>query len=663
MSVFKATQATHKIFTLRKRLRCVSGGTSASKTISILIWLIDYCQATRNEICSVVSESMPHLKRGAIRDFIAIMQDAGYFKDASWNKTDFIYTFETGSRLEFFSVEQSDKVRGPRRDVLFINEANNISYETYTQLEIRTKKCIWLDWNPVSEFWYYTNIQRLGVPHDFITLTYKDNETLDPRIVAAIEARQPNKMWWQVYGLGQLGDVTGRIYHDWKVIQSVPHEARLERYGLDFGYTNDPTAIVAVYKYNGGYILDQKAYTKKLDNKQIADILKNFEQSIVVADSAEPKSIAEIGGYGLPIIGASKGADSIVHGIQYVQQQRISVTEDSVDLLMEYRRYMWLVDKDDKSLNKPAPGDDHCFIGRTLITTDHGDIKIKDIRVGDRVMTSKGFRKVLRVWNNGTRSVYKYSLQFDTKKITLTCTADHKIQVGGAWKKISQLQSGDMVSLSNLSMVHCSHFGPENDTSWENIHGCMFLFGNTITEVLKKVFRYITKTVIRGIIVLKTWNSKRQTNTYQNTQEKDSQTIRTLQKSFSQKERKPLPHGIALLKASNGTDNTESTPIQKEYLFNVSVNNAGKFIRQKPRRNQNSVTQIVKLLRFDVDGSRNETVYDLTVEDTHEYFANGVLVHNCMDALRYALVSTVPDLEAEVEVPDWAEEMPTWASP
>jgi phage terminase large subunit len=350
--LFTRTTATSRILQLRKRIRGVGGGTSASKTISILLWCIDYCQSTKNEIVSVVSESMPHLKRGSIRDFLNIMTEHKYFEDSRWNKTDYIYTFPKGSRLEFFSADQPGKVRGPRRDVLFINEANNISYETYTQLEVRTKKIVWLDWNPVSEFWFYTEINGKQ-DCDFITLTYKDNEALDAQLVQAIEVRKGNKNWWKVYGEGQLGEFEGKVYTDWQIIDDIPHEARLERYGLDFGYSNDPSAIVAVYKYNGGFILDEITYQKGLSNKQIADVLNNLPKALVIADSVEPKSIDEITSYGIGILPSLKGQGSVLKGIQYVQQQRVSVTKRSTNLLKEYRNYLWQTDKDGKTINEP----------------------------------------------------------------------------------------------------------------------------------------------------------------------------------------------------------------------------------------------------------------------------------------------------------------------
>ncbi len=350
--MFIRTTATAKLQKLTKRIRGIAGGTSASKTISILLILIDYAQRNENKVISIVSESMPHLKKGAMRDFLNIMQEHGYFKDNLWNKTDSIYKFETGSIVEFFGVESWEKVKGARRDVLFINEANHVSYNSYTQMEVRTKEIIWLDWNPENEFWWYTDVLPSN-DVDFVTLTYKDNEALDERIVKAIESRRANKNWWKVYGEGKLGEVESRIFKEWITVSEIPHEASLRRYGLDFGYTNDPTAIVGIYYYNGGYILDEVCYNYGLSNKDIADLLINQPQALVVADSAEPKSIDEIKKYGVSIIGASKGKDSVLHGIQNVQSQRISVTQRSVNLLKEYRNYLWITDKEGKIINEP----------------------------------------------------------------------------------------------------------------------------------------------------------------------------------------------------------------------------------------------------------------------------------------------------------------------
>ena len=354
--LYLKTTATNKILNLRKRIRGISGGTSASKTISILLWLIDYAQSTKNEMLSVVSETFPHLKRGAIRDFQNIMEAHNYWKVKSWNKTDSVYTFETGSKIEFFSADQPGKVRGPRRQVLFINEANNVSYETYTQLEIRTEKIIWLDWNPVQEFWWYEEVQpKQDV--DFIILTYRDNEALGDDMIKALEVRKHNKNWWRVYGEGLLGEAEGRIYRDWQIIDSMPdfpHEAKLWRYGLDWGYSNDPTAGVAVYKYDGGYILDEVLYQTRLSNSEVIDMFKNMDRKLIIADNNEPKSIADLKMAGLMIMPCEKGKDSVLNGIQFVQDQRISITKRSLNLIKEYRNYLWMTDKDGKTINEPS---------------------------------------------------------------------------------------------------------------------------------------------------------------------------------------------------------------------------------------------------------------------------------------------------------------------
>jgi len=226
---------------------------------------------------------------------------------------------------------------------------------------------------------------------DFLILTYRDNEALDKNIVHAIESRKGNKNWWRVYGLGLLGEAEGRIYTGWKTVNSIPHEARLERYGLDFGYSNDPTAILAIYYYNGGYILDEITYQKGLSNRQIADILLNKDGGLVIADSAEPKSIDEIASYGVSIIGSRKGKDSVLQGIQYVQEQRISVTKRSLNLLKEYRNYLWLTDKEGKIINEPSPIFNHLMdalrYGMESLRPRDDDTELPD----DTKMFDKGF--------------------------------------------------------------------------------------------------------------------------------------------------------------------------------------------------------------------------------------------------------------------------------
>ena len=239
--MLQKTTAQVKISKLRKRIRIVRGGTSSSKTFSIIPLLIDY--AVKNPRCeiSIVSETIPHLRRGAIRDFLKILEMVGMFDSNKWNKSSLTYTFSNESYIEFFSADQPQKLRGARRDVLFVNECNNIDWESYYQMAIRTRKFIYLDYNPVSEFW--VDSELIGEPEaEMIVLTYKDNEALDQSIVAEIEkAREKGKTsnywknWFQVYGLGEIGNLQGVIFSNWQTIDKLPSEARLIGVGVDFG--------------------------------------------------------------------------------------------------------------------------------------------------------------------------------------------------------------------------------------------------------------------------------------------------------------------------------------------------------------------------------------------------------------------------------------------
>ena len=341
---------------MKKRLRIVQGGTSASKTVSIIIYLIALAQSDKSKtLTSIVSESFPHLRRGAERDFLNIMKEHHYYKENKWDRTNHMYTFETGSQIEFFSVDQSEKVRGARRDRLFINEVNNVKFTAFEELEVRTKDFIFLDYNPTNEFWLFTEVMPNRTDFEQIILTYLDNEALSVEIVKSIEQRKNRKNWWKVYGLGLLGVIEGRVYKDWKIIDEIPHEAKLVRRGMDFGYSNDPTAIVDVYEYNGGTILDELIYRKGLSNKQIVDILQSQDEALVIADSAEPKSIDEIKSYGIAILPFTKGKDSVRNGIQYVQSKRVSITKRSINIIKEYRNYLWAMDKNGEYVIPPVP--------------------------------------------------------------------------------------------------------------------------------------------------------------------------------------------------------------------------------------------------------------------------------------------------------------------
>jgi phage terminase large subunit len=370
------TTAQDKIAALRKRIRIVRGGTSASKTFSIIPFLIDYAYKNKNSEISIVSETIPHLRRGAIRDFLKIMDLISWFEPANWNKSSLTYNFDNGSFIEFFSADNPSKLRGARRDVLFINECNNVNFESYYQLAIRTRKFIYLDYNPVAEFWVDTELIN-DKDAERITLTYKDNEALDISLVKEIEKARDKAAtsdywanWWKVYGLGQIGNLQGIIFDDWKHIDNIPTEARYLGSGMDFGYTNDPSTVIDLYRLNDDIYLDEQLYLTNQNNNDISKFLKNKTQKgIVVADSSEPKSIDEISLTGVKIIGAAKGPDSIKNGIDLLKRYNVFVTTKSLNIIKEQRNYKWVTDSSGKSENKPIDAYNHCMDAIRYIAT------------------------------------------------------------------------------------------------------------------------------------------------------------------------------------------------------------------------------------------------------------------------------------------------------
>ncbi|MCK5019557.1 MAG: terminase large subunit [Candidatus Peribacteraceae bacterium] len=336
-----------------KRRVLNEGGTYSSKTWSILQFLIFIAQHTKRKLLiSVVSESLPHLKRGAIRDFFKIL-DESQDNNSRYNKTEHTYTFGEGI-IEFFGADEADKVRGPRRDILFINEGNNVPWETARGLDIRTAKFTFVDWNPVSEFWAHE--YWIGQPENaFIHSTYLDAlDVLPPEVIANIESnkdKDPN--WWNIYGLGLIGKVEGLVYPFFSQID-VLFDGDVF-YGLDFGYSNDPTSLVKCVIRGDALCCEELIYEKGLTNDAIAYRMgelgvQRFDE--IFADSAEPKSIEEIYQHGFNIKPAPKGPGSVEYGHQKVRQYKQFWIKDSVNCIKEQRNFRYIEDKNGKLTDK-----------------------------------------------------------------------------------------------------------------------------------------------------------------------------------------------------------------------------------------------------------------------------------------------------------------------
>lgn len=366
--VYNPTTALYKIAKVIKQndLAIIQGGQGAGKTIAILMLLIDLCYRQFKEI-TICSLELSKLKDTAMNDFIKILKDWNLFKQDQWNKTESIYRFESGGFVEFIGLDKTDIGKGRRRDYVFINEANKISLQAYTDITARAKKVV-CDYNPDGFFF----LMDLKTQSNFINLTFKDNNFLSQKEIQNIyryrelgyfeDGTIKSGYWankWRVYGLGEMGALDGVIFTNYEVIKEIPTEARLLGYGLDFGFSNHPTAIVEVYKYNEQRIVKEIVYQKELSNANIAKSIPT--KYPVFCDSAEPKSIRELMNYGVNTYAAKKGVDSINYGIQLMQGQKYLVTESSKNLIYELKNYTWSKDKNGASLNKPIDMHNHAI--------------------------------------------------------------------------------------------------------------------------------------------------------------------------------------------------------------------------------------------------------------------------------------------------------------
>lgn len=364
------TTAFEKIESMNARINIVQGGTSAGKTWDILGILNDIATLEPNSLTSVVSDTLPNLKRGAIRDFKNILRTT--LREPFWteNKSDHIWTLTNGSVVEFFSTEDEGAL-GARRDYLFINEANRISYETFNQLEVRTKQRIYLDFNPSNEFWVHKELMKNRTDWQFLKVNYLDNESLDENIVKSIEQRKGDgtSNWWRVYGLGEIGSLEGNIYSGWTKVEDIPEGFVLKRYGVDFGFT-DPTAIVAVYENEKGEILlDEVCYKSQLKPSEIVGIMSELGGELFVCDNARPEIIRQAKGEGIRAIPCDKSSKSpdgkinnIMYGISLIQEKKVYYTGRSKNLEQEFLTYAWRKKKSTgETLDEPEDANNHAL--------------------------------------------------------------------------------------------------------------------------------------------------------------------------------------------------------------------------------------------------------------------------------------------------------------
>ena len=342
----------------QKRITIEQGGSRSGKTYNILMWIIlDYARNHQDCIITIVRKTFPALRASAMRDFIEIMSNLNIYSEKAHNKTNNEYRLNK-NLIEFVGLDQAQKIRGRKRDLLFINEANELTFEDWQQLIMRTTDKIIIDFNPSDEFhWIYDR----AIPRDdadFYQTTYLDNPFLEHSLVSEIERlKDVDENYWRVYGLGERGQSKALIFNKFKQVDTIPENAKLISYGLDFGYSIDPTALIATYKKGDELFFEELIYLRGLTNYDLVNKFKELKIETgvpIIADSAEPKSIEEIRRYGFNIHPSVKGKDSIIHGITFLKQHKLNIKSNGVNLLKEFRNYKYQEDRDGNIIQKPV---------------------------------------------------------------------------------------------------------------------------------------------------------------------------------------------------------------------------------------------------------------------------------------------------------------------
>jgi phage terminase large subunit len=362
-----ATIQTNKVFNhlikSDKRIIVEQGGTRSGKTYNILLWLIFYyTERNTAKTITICRKSFPSLRASVMRDFFDILRNHDLYREEYHNKSSHEYHLN-GNLVEFISLDQPQKIRGRKRNLLYINEANELFYEDWQQLIFRTDGRIILDYNPSESFhWIYDRV----IPRedcDFYQTTYRDNPFLDEKIKQEIERLQyTDEDYWRIYGLGERGMSRATVFQFG--MSEIPQEAKLLSYGLDFGFTNDPSAIVAIYQHGDNLYLDELLYRTGMTNRDLHNHLQSLgldRRDEIFADSAEPKSIEELHRFGWNVKPTAKGQDSINAGIDILKRHKLFATARSNNLIKELQNYKWTEDKNGNLLNKPIDVMNHAL--------------------------------------------------------------------------------------------------------------------------------------------------------------------------------------------------------------------------------------------------------------------------------------------------------------
>jgi len=540
------------------------GGTSSSKSISIYQLLFLYAMKNPKKNIAIVAESVPVLKRNVVKDLKNVVMKE-FWNPQNFNKQDLTYTFPNGSIFQFLSGSNPDSFRGYRSDIAYFDEVSNIPKETYDQITMRCKHKILCSFNPTSEFYIVDEMGREDA--NVIKSTYADNRFLDEGIIKELIIKgSKSKRFKDVYIDGNFGVLDGIIFEEdlnWTIVQNnkLPKDYKWRLFGIDWGFTNDPTTLVEVRYYNKELYIHQHIYKTHLLASDVYDYIKdnNLLNETFKSDNSEPREIEFLRKKGLNIKGVKY---PVMSSINRLQEYKLNITQSSVETIKELRNYAFKKDKiNNRYLNYPIDMWNHCFSKDTKIITDNGVKNIIDITSKDKIKTRKGYKSVLSSGKTGTKLIYKYEIELSNgDNIILQCTNNHLIKTNEKWVQIKELKKGMKIYQHKNLMEKSINYIKENDTQ--------------------------LNTLIKDFVA---------TNVNLNTEEIQERITSKDFANFVEQNLQPI---------STQKDNS----VQEVAVLNIKISEVG-----------------------------YEDVYDITVAEMPEYFANGVLVHNCIDAIRYSV--------------------------
>lgn len=631
----------------------LEGGSGSAKTYDVINFLILYCSKNKDKGKDILvfRQTLADLKKTAYKDFIKVLTMYGLYHERNHSMSAPI-NYKLYGNVIFFSGLDTMGVHGERHDIIWGNEGMELDKDAFKQLNQRCNEAFIVDYNPSStDHWIFNDLEKRPDTKKF-TSTQLDNPFL-PRgqrdeILAYeptaknIEQGTADDYLWNVYGLGIRSAPEGLIFQHVEWINEFPTNVERVYFGLDFGYTNSPSALVKVGVHGRDMFVQCLFYDATPDpNELIAPLTEHCGKEMIWADPSGRGMIAILRRAGFNVMATNTFPGSIKTGLSMMKSYKQHWVR-SAALVKEQSNYKYRTINGVKT-DDPIDEYNHCFTGDTLITTDRGLIELNYVEAGDMVLTSEGLRRVLHKWHNGKKQAKIYRILCECFSIELCCTDNHKIKTTQGWTEIRKLQLGQEIYLHKPSMVKSTGYIQESGTIPEGQEECTLLYGNIITAKDHQDTTSITLTGTHGITSYPISQLKNHLNTYQNIQRewlpKTPNGLRGLERVQSENQR----NGTQAKRAENGTGYTQrkmdSASLTTEWATVLSADQSLK--RRVPM--QNTAAQIVSSHITGIWESDpiDLEVFDLHVEGCHEYFANGVLVHNCIDAARMPVISNL----------------------